>query len=107
MTIIQEPGQPVELTEEQKLAQHVEYIKQFNAIIYKNLKTQHEQVYNLVWSSEQAPQDILDGFGTDAYKLFELSSKIQEILVSVDPTYHVITPPVPVVINEDGTVEVN
>lgn len=83
----------------------VNQIKSGNMQIYRFLKMQHTQSFNNVWNNPTyTPQEIVDAFGTDAATLFTLSWQIQQILQAADPGYVMLIPPVPVVINPDGTV---
>ena len=63
--------------------------------------------FNLVWNNPNAtPQQIFDGFGTNAYKLFDIAGKTFSFIASIDSTFLPPTPPKAFTINQDGTVTV-
>lgn len=71
-----------------------------NGYIVKN--EQDEDIFNYIIT----PQEVFTTYGTDAYKLFQISGGLQQILYVADPTYTVLIPPKQYVINEDGTITV-
>jgi hypothetical protein len=80
-------------------------IKGLNSALYGSIIQQHTQIFNMIWNNTQfSASDILTAFGTDAAALFQLSSTIQEMLAQVNPDYVPLVPPLPFVINADGTV---
>ena len=87
---------------------YVAKIKSGNLNLYKSIKTQHDVLFNMIWNNTSfTAKEIIDGFGTDAAMLFQLSSTIQSLLVSVDSSYVPLTPKFAYVINQDGTVTVD
>ena len=96
-----------DLTQEEKIEKHKADIIKKNNKLYNRMKREHQTLFNMIWSDELlSPQEVLDSFGTDAVDLFTFSSKIQELLEQVDSSYVALVPPMPYVINEDGSVSV-
>lgn len=76
-----------------------------NALAF--LKTVLELCMNDVWENPDfTPQEVFNGFGTDASQLFTSAQKLIEIITLEDPDYVPPSPTKPYTINEDGTVTI-
>jgi hypothetical protein len=75
------------------LEQIVSDIKRTNFNMYNNLIVGHTDAFNMVWSNPHyTPKEIIGAFGADAIPLFQLSSGIQQLLATADPTYIPLVP---------------
>jgi len=84
-------------------------IKQQNTELYASMKMRHALIFNMIWPNPNyTPQQIMEGFGTDAAMLFSMSGMIQDMLHAVDPSYEALSVPegYTVTINQDGTVNI-
>ena len=82
-------------------------MKVANTKAYLELKNAVIGGFRNVWNNPNyTPQQVLNNWGTDAVSLFNFSYLAQQIL-AVDPSWKMLTPPVPCTLNEDGTVTVN
>ncbi len=90
------------------LKRNLARIDKINRVLYSKIKNMIKTSFNLVWDNPEGltPQEILDGFGTDAGELFIFSAQMQTLLLTVNPDYEFLTPPYNYVINPDGTVTV-
>jgi len=97
------------------LTKSIEQIR-YEAILEKTPKIVQGEVgrclsvFNDLWGSVGSPlpieevQAILDLFDKDAVQLFDIHSKWQTFIKSIDVDYETLIPPYAVTINEDGTV---
>lgn len=68
------------------------------------LERSHTALFNHIWNnSATTPEEILQKYGTDAVKLFQISKAIQDILIAVNPNYKTLIPPCQVYFREDGS----
>ena len=106
MAIIDLPKR--EITEAQKIEMVERRIRQMNKSLFEQIKQQHTTIFNEIWNNRMglSAQQIFDSFDTDAKDLFIFSTHIQTLLKQVDPSYELLTPPLPYIMNEDGTVTV-
>jgi 3-methyladenine DNA glycosylase Tag len=96
-----------DFTQEQKINRLKAEIIKKNSRLYKKIKREHKNLFNMIWESEEvSPQEILDSFGTDAESLFVYSISMQTLLAQVNSEYVPLETPNEYVINEDGTVTV-
>jgi hypothetical protein len=110
-----------EKTHEQKVQDRKDLLIHKNKKMYNRLKLSLAEIFRLTWPEpvveyidgvetvtppDMTPQEIFDLFGADSYKMFELCSEIQTMLLSVDANYQPLVPPYEYTINEDGTVTV-
>lgn len=71
------------------------------------LKKSLEDSFNALWNNPNAtPQEILNVFGTDAYKLFKTSRDTILFIKSIDPEYVYPVSPKQFTINSDGSVTI-
>ncbi len=102
------PAQPTPQTSEQLLIGRIQRHKQTLNNVFKQNMTTFEQISEFIWKNRQyTPQQVLDGYGTDAADLFKLSAAFNAMIeaytgepLSVVPEGYSYT------INEDGTVTV-
>ena len=75
--------------------------------IYQSLERMHTELFKFLWENPDVTiEQFMSQYGTDAAALFAVSSKIQEVLATVNPAYVPLTPTKPVTINGDGTVTI-
>lgn len=99
---------PPELTQEQKAILEAQRIVAFNKDFLENIIINHKNGFDMVWNNTNAtPQEILNVFGTNAYKLFEASFAVQQLITEIKPDYAPLVPPRTYTINQDGTVVVD
>jgi hypothetical protein len=85
----------------------VNKIKKLNTGLYNFIVVQHTAGFNFIWHNKKfSAKEIIDGFGKDAVALFQLSSAIQQMLITVNPEYVPLIPPKQYTINADGTVTI-
>jgi hypothetical protein len=85
----------------------VNKIKRMNTNLYNMVLIQHTTMFNYVWNNKKyTAKEILDGFGTDAVTIFQLSGSLQQMLSLANPNYVPMTPLKEYTINQDGTVTV-
>jgi hypothetical protein len=101
MSIFYEETQPIT-----SLDTHVETIKKRNTNLLESVKVVHKVLWDKIWNSEFDTQTILDQFGSDAYKLFELSVDLQTLMAKADPNYVPLVAPKEFTANEDGTITI-
>ena len=108
MSFILKKEEKVEKTHEEKLKEHVKRLRLTAGQMHTMIEAIHTQLFNNVWKTpEFSPDEILTEIGTDAVQLFQDSSGIQLLLARNNPDYVVLTPPVEVTLNEDGTVMID
>jgi len=87
---------PVEQTYKQCIAMS-------SSLAYQ-LEMQHTALFNKIWKNPDVTvEQILIKYGTDATKLFQVSSAIQDVLIAVNPNYKPLVPLCQVYFNEDGS----
>jgi hypothetical protein len=68
-------------------------IKEINTEIYRHLDVSHREAFNIIWNNEMfTPKEVIAAFGMDAYKLFQLSAGIQDLLSVANPDYVRLVP---------------
>ncbi len=68
----------------------------------------YNEAFNLVWNSADLnPQEVFDGFGTDAAQLFLIAGAFQSAVNAVVPDTLTQVPPLSYTIAEDGHVVIN
>ena len=82
-------------------------IKRMNTNLYNMVLIQHTTMFNFVWNNKKfTAKEILDGFGSDAVTIFQLSGSLQQMLSLANPNYVPMVPPKEYTINQDGTVTI-
>ena len=90
-----------------KIEDIVTSIKNANTGLFNTIQGQLKFGFDLFWNNPDfTPQQIADAFGTDATSLFMLSYQLQEVLLATDPNYVMLTAPVQVILNSDGSVTI-
>ena len=102
MALIELPKEPIKPALTSKQAW--ESLKRNVTSIYLGLERQHSDAFSFLYAQPN-PLEVIREAGTDAKMLFDVSSKIQELLKTVNSSYAVKTPPVPVEFNEDGSLK--
>lgn len=73
----------------------------------EDYKNSYQRTFEWLWYNANAtPQELLNGLGSEAYKLFVSAQKVITHITELDPTY--VYPPAPYeyTINQNGTVTV-
>jgi hypothetical protein len=97
----------IEPTREQVVRKEYNDLVKFNAQYLEDTKNYLKIAFNKVWSNPNAtPEEMLAEAGNNAYLLFQVSSALQDLILSIDPTYVKMLPPVEVEFNQDGTVTI-
>ena len=103
---IQEP------TTEQKVQRAVENIKRMAAQNYQMLVQAQRQGIQVVWENPQGltPQQVVDGLGTSAVKIFDLHAQLTEAIIDIAAidgvTPEIALPKKNFTRNSDGTVTI-
>ena len=83
-------------------------IQQNNGARLDNLKSMYQSSFDEIWNNPVGtPQQILNGFGASAAKLFQSAGLLIQLIKVADPSYVPPTPPLPYTINKNGTVQIN
>lgn len=95
------------LTQTQTVTPEIAYrqskVKSTN--IYNFLERSHRELFNFLWNNPDVTiEQFLVKYGTEAVALFTVSSKIQEVLQLVNPSYVPLVPLKQVTLHDDGTV---
>jgi hypothetical protein len=85
-----------------------EKLKGMNTQLYTILNSLHKAAFDYVWNNKKfTPKEMVDAMGINAVLIFTISSKIQEVLYTVNPTGYVpLSPTKPVTFNQDGSASV-
>lgn len=70
------------------------------------LERAHSATFNMIWNGNLSPQEIMDDFGTEAFKLFRDSAALQTLFAAVIDGYVPLVPPYEFTINQAGTVTI-
>ena len=98
----------IEQSQDAIVTQAVNAFVQHNNNSLVNLITNAEYSFNLFWSNPSAtPQQICDKLGTSAVMAFETANAVFTLIHALQPSYVPPNPPLPYVINPDGTVIIN
>lgn len=85
----------------------IERIQIANTQCLNVMKSTARSTFDLVWNNQnKTPQEICDMFGVDAVKAFDLHSKLQTLIYSIDNSWVPLVPPLERVENEDGTITI-
>lgn len=109
MTLISIPSPYVPLTpkprtQEEKVNIAFSQATGKSTTLYLQLEKIHTDLFNHLWKNDDVSiEEFLVKYGKDATKLFQVSSKIQEVLIAVNPDYVPLVPTLPVTFHEDGT----
>lgn len=107
MSFIIKP-QEVEKTHEEKRKEYVDELRVISGQMHRMIEEYHTRLFQGVWFADNfTSAEILEEIGTDGVQLFQDSSGVQTLLARNNPEYVVLTPPVEVTLNEDGTVSVD
>lgn len=103
MSVIEKPS-----NQSQTIQEAVSNLKKQNYAFFSLIKNQHTQLFNNIWKNPKfTSKEIIEGFGTDAVALFQLSSNLQALLYTTDNTYIPLQPLKSFVINQDGSITVD
>lgn len=74
--------------------------------LFTHLKVEHERMAQIVWDNPRGltPQEVIDGFGTDAAELFRLSGLLVQVLNEAEPGSYPYQLPYAFTVKPDGTV---
>lgn len=79
-----------------------------NRIALDMLKSNFKNSFNSLWNNPNAtPQEILDMFDTNAYKLFATSRDTIMFIKSIDPEWEAPISPKEFTVNPDGSVTIS
>lgn len=68
----------------QRLARKVEQIKSISTQTFNNLERTQREGINVLWNDpDLTPQEILDGLGADAIKVFMFHSALTDLIVGL------------------------
>ncbi len=83
-------------------------MKKMNTMAYKTLNLLHKSMFDFVWNNKDfTPKQMIEAMGTDAITIFTVSSKLQELLMTVNPQgYTPLEPTAVVKMNADGSATV-
>ena len=83
-----------EESREQIVLREVESIAVDNSSTLNMLKERFKSSFEKVWANPIAsPQDIFDGFGVNAYKLFQVANETAQFIMILDSEWTPPTPP--------------
>ncbi len=108
MPILTKAPEPSILTHDQKKALTKALVQSSVNRCFASMLDAYKKNAAQVWENPQGltPQDVLDGFGTDAAELFRLASLLKGVINAAVPGT-IPDSAAPIVINADGTVTVN
>ncbi len=108
MSIITIQNGDVQPTVEQKQANKRVLITSKIQSSFNQVIKDYKEMFDLVWkSSDLTPQEIFDGFGTDAAQLFLIAGAFKDAVNTVAPDTLTEIPAPSYTINEDGSVSIN
>lgn len=87
--------------------QEARNLSERNRIGLDTLKMSLKQSFFTLWNNPNAsPQDILNVFGTNAYKLFQTSRDTIALIKTLDPEWEAPVSPKEFTVNPDGSVTI-
>lgn len=96
-----------EKTHEEKIRDQIIAINEHSRISAETAKANYYGAFDMLWNPPYGtPQDICDGLGSQAYKLFENAMTWIGVIVALDPSWQYPPAPNEFTINHDGTVTI-
>jgi hypothetical protein len=102
MSLIQAPTSTIAVERKTQAQISVEIMKTIAP-----MKRSAQILFDLIWNHPSLlPQRVCDLMGDKAAGAFDAHTKLQELILIVDPTWVALVPPVEYTKNDDGTVTV-